>query len=527
MGPLLGRILGALGLLAAAFYIALSGFTAVSWGHWVGAGAALSVSSWVYLDWEALSRLVGSRGGRDQAVSWALVGVVGAIALLTLHLVQRDPIRWDFSEGQVHSLDPQFETILRQLDPVLEVQVLGFYADSYDAAADVQLQRFVQLGEAVRAVNPDIRWRRINPDFEPLETVRYGVSRSGTVVVTTKPAGQPAEAEGRSEQLDSADAQAIANALLRVQQDTTRTVYFVSGHGESSPTEPGERSLTAFSNVLQSIGYRVEVWSSPGAKSVPPDADVLVLAGPRVALQEGEVGLIRDWVNTGGALFALVEPELDPAIDPSKGLLETLAGWGLALGHELVLVPVQSDQGIAVLPLGVPDGFHSIVNAMPKDIPLAFKMAQSVSIEESKEGGPRVHRLVVSSSEAWGETELGGEEVSLDPLKDHPGPVAFAAAAQLQNETDDEGGRVVLVGDVDWISDSRIAAVANGAFATRVIAFLGAQDDLIQLPPKDRSVTRMELTGIRLPLLILLAVLLVPGAAGLTGVVVWGMRRSL
>jgi len=85
----------------------------------------------------------------------------------------------------------------------------------------------------------------------------------------------------------------------------------------------------------------------------------------------------------------------------------------------------------------------------------------------------------------------------------------------------------VLVGDVDWISDSRIAAVANGAFATRVIAFLGAQDDLIQLPPKDRSVTRMELTGIRLPLLILLAVLLVPGAAGLTGVVVWGMRRSL
>ena len=530
MGPLVGRILGAIGLLSAAFYVGLSGFTEAAWGHWIAAASALSVSAWVYLDWEALGRAVGSRGGREQAVSWALVGVVAAISFLTLHLIQRSPVRWDLSEGGVHSLDPQFEAILQQADPAQNLRVLGFFSDSYDAAGDAQLQRFLQLGEAVRAINPKIEWSRINPDFEPLETVKYGVSRSGTVVVVSEqdsaPTGTSSSPQPRTEQLDGVSAQAVANALLRVQQEDTRPIYFVSGHGEASPSEPGELSLTAFASVLETIGYRVAPWSSPGATEVPQDADVLVLAAPQVALQAGEAGLIRDWVDAGGSLFVLLEPELKPTIDPAKGMGETLESWGLAVGNDLVLDPIQSDQGIAVLPLGIPEGAHSIVAAMPKDVPLAFKMAQSVKPTPSGQEAQRIHRLVVSSDEAWGETDLGAAEVTLDPDADNTGPVTFALAASVGSPGTEAEGRVVLVGDVDWLSDSRIAAVANGDFATRVIAFLGAQDDLIQLPPKDRSVTRLELTGLRLPLLILLAVLLVPGAAALTGMIVWGLRRN-
>jgi ABC-type uncharacterized transport system involved in gliding motility auxiliary subunit len=529
---LIGRILGAAGLLAAAFYVALTGFVEASWAHWVGAGSALAISAWVYLDWDFLTRAVGSRAGREQTMSWALIAVVGAIGLVTLHLVQRAPLRWDLSEGQVHSLDPQLETILRQVDPALEVRVIGFFTEAAGAAEEVRMQRFAQLSEAARSINPHIIFERINPEFEPLQTVRYGVSRSGTIVVTARSrdtvAGSPStEDRSRSEQLDNPDAQDIANALLRIQQDRVRTVTFVSGHGEASPEEPGERGLTAFATVLRSIGYRIDTWTSGEAKVVPEATDILVIAGPTVALQSGEVQMIRDWVDADGSLFVLVDPELDTNRDPSKGLGEALLSWGLALGHDLVLDPVQSDQGIAVLPLGTPEGFHSIVSAMPRDIPLAFKMAQSVTTPGSEDAGLAVHQLVVSSSQAWGETDFAGDEVTLDPTTDHRGPVAFAAVAQITSGESESDARVVLVGDVDWLSDGRIAAVANGDFATRVIAFLGAQDDLIQLPPKDRSLTRLELTGMRLPLLILLAVLLVPGAAMLTGLVLWGMRRNL
>ena len=531
MPVLLGRILGAFGLLAAAFYIALQGFAEVPWSHWVGASSALAVATWVYLDWDFLSTLLTSRGGREQATSWALIAVVAACGLLTLHLAQRAPVRWDLSEGAVHTIDPQLATILKQVDPATSVTVIGFFTESMDAGSDARLQRFLQLGEAVRAVNPRIEFRRINPDFDPIQTARFGVSRSGTVVVTLRTAAASdaiptADNGSRNEQLKEASEQALANALLRLQQDRARTVTFVSGHGEASPTKPGETNVTAFATVLGSIGYRTDIWSSPEATVVPESTDILVLAGPRVALQSGEVAVIENWVNTGGALFVLVDPEMDPKIDPGKGLDDALASWGLTLGHDLVLDPMQSDQGVAVLPLGLPEGAHSIVSAMPDDIPLAFKMAQSVIVSAGSASAARVHPLIMSSDEGWGETDLTADEISVDPEADHVGPVAFAAAAQFRIEDSEKEGRVVLVGDLDWLSDGRIAAVANGDFATRVIAFLGDQDDLIQLPPKDRSLTRLELTGMRLPLLILLAVLLIPGGAGLTGVVLWGMRRN-
>lgn len=531
MSHILGRALGALGLLAAAFYIALEGFSTVPWSHWIGAVSALSLAAWVYLDWDLLCAIAGSRGGREQTVSWVLITVVAASGVLALHIAQRSPVRWDLSEGEVHSLDPQFITILEQLDPNLDTRILGFFTEPSSASDDAQLQRFFQLGEAVRGVNPRLSFERVNPDYDPIQTARHGISRSGTVLVTVRAKEPPnsltpPEGEARSEQIEGPDEQALANALLRLQQERVRTVTFVTGHGEASPTEPGETSVTAFATVLGSIGYRVDTWSSPEAKEVPLSTDILVLAGPRVALQTGEVTLIGNWVDQGGALFALIDPELDQGVDPGKGLDTLLATWGLSLGHDLVLDPVQSDQGVAVLPLGLPAGAHSIVRAMPANIPLAFKMAQSVDTAESPEGGPSSHKLVVSSSEGWGETDLTAEEISADPAVDHLGPVAFAAASQFSAEGSEEEARVVLVGDLDWLSDGRIAAAANGDFATRVIAYLGSQDDLIQLPPRDRSVTRLELTGMRLPLLILLAVLLVPGATGLTGVVLWGMRRN-
>jgi len=531
MSSIVGRALGALGLLAAAFYIALEGFSTVPWGHWVGAASAVSLAAWVYLDWDLLCAAASSRGGREQTVSWMLITVVAASGVLALHLSQRSPVRWDLSEGGVHSLDPQFISILEQLDPNLDTHILGFFTEPNSASDDAQLQRFFQLGEAVRGINPRLSFERVNPDYDPIQTARHGVSRSGTVIVTVASNGaanlaEPSEGSSRSEQIDGPDEQALANALLRLQQERTRTVTFITGHGEASPTEPGETSVTAFATVLGSIGYQVDTWSSPEAKEVPQGTDILVLAGPRVALQPGEAALIGNWVDQGGALFALVDPELDPAIDPGKGLDSLLATWGLSLGHDLVLDPVQSDQGVAVLPLGLPDGGHSIVRAMPRDIPLAFKMAQSVDTAEPTERDATAHKLVVSSSEGWGETDLTAEEISVDPATDHVGPVAFAVATQFVAEGSEEEARVVLVGDLDWLSDGRIAAVANGDFATRIIAYLGSQEDLVQLPPKDRSITRLELTGMRLPLLILLAVLLVPGAAGLTGVVLWGMRRN-
>ena len=57
MGPLIGRLLGGLGLLAAATYLAMVVFVPVSWDVVVAGLAALGLSAWVYLDWDMLARV--------------------------------------------------------------------------------------------------------------------------------------------------------------------------------------------------------------------------------------------------------------------------------------------------------------------------------------------------------------------------------------------------------------------------------------------------------------------------------------
>ena len=541
MGPLIGRLLGGLGLLAAATYLAMLVFVPVSWDTVVAGLAALGLAAWVYLDWDMLARVARTPGGRDQTISWLLIAVVGGCCFLTMRLVQDSPKTWDLSEGELHSLDPQTIAIIEGLPPELEVSLLGFFAEGFDPGEDARRQRFARFGDAARALNPNLNVEIINPDFDPISTAKHGVSRSGTIVVWARPRGlpddsAPAQDRSRSEQVEGTDEQSIANALLRVQDPRPRVGYFVTGHGEASHTEPGERGLTALGAVLERIGYKVESWSTPSAKAVPSDATLVVLAGPTSSLSEGETALFDDYIRTGGAMLIAVDPELDAGLDPHKGMESMLLGFGLGLGADLVLDPIQSDRGIAVLPLGLPEGFHAVISAMDPEIPLAFKMAQSVLRAEAPPSGVRTHSLVTSSSEAWGEKDLESEEISLDSEVDTPGPLSFAAVAQLETSEQIQdnplsleptrSGRLVLVGDVDWMTDSRIAAVANGDFITRVIAFLGSQDDRIELPPRDRSATQLDLTGLRLPLLILLAVLVVPGASLITGLVLWGMRRA-
>ena len=88
MQAILGRLLGAFGRLTLALYLALSLFGTVPWAHWVGATGALAFTSWIYLDWDSLSRFFGSQGGREQTISWTLVVVVAGIAGLALHFAQ-------------------------------------------------------------------------------------------------------------------------------------------------------------------------------------------------------------------------------------------------------------------------------------------------------------------------------------------------------------------------------------------------------------------------------------------------------
>src|SRR5262249_37204793 len=107
---------------------------------------------------------------------------------------------------------------------------------------------------------------------------------------------------------------ALLAAILAVTRPADRTVYFLTGHGEHAPTD-GDHN-TGYSNVsraLEEDQFHVRELALLGPEGVPADATLVVVAGPRKDLLPGEAERIDAYLDRGGALLLLLDPESPPS----------------------------------------------------------------------------------------------------------------------------------------------------------------------------------------------------------------------
>src|SRR5213075_2865512 len=142
------------------------------------------------------------------------------------------------------------------------------------------------------------------------------ISQSGARVIVKSGAK-----ESRTKEITE---EALTNALIEVTKGSARKVYFTKGHGEHAVADNTERGLKIFVDSLKSEGYQTDEIILAEHKEMPADVQALVIAGPVGQLSDGEVKLVRDWVdNKNGKLVAMV----DPAV--TSGLELAFAAWGL------------------------------------------------------------------------------------------------------------------------------------------------------------------------------------------------------
>jgi hypothetical protein len=514
----IGRLMGALGLLALSLFTVLQVFAAEAPGMgWLGATAAVGISGWVYLDWDALGRFFASRGGRDQSLSLVLIALVTGISLLVLHLAERDPKRWDVTADQRHSLSEQAVAIIAAVSPDQPVTVTGFFVALGEPRQEQQRQAFVRLGEAVRGINAAVSWETIDPVSNPRRALEVGNPGNGTVVIT---------AGNRTERLFTPDESELSNALLRLGEDRDAGVYFVLGHGEFDPTELGDDGLGTLDGMLKSVGMKTATLETMRIDAIPQDAELLIIAGPKAPFSDGEVGMIRRWIEQeGGSLLLAIEPNLPgrPAI--ATGWEAVLPDWGVKLRSDLVLDQLShSYVGDASSVISSGFGYHDITDDL--SVGTVFPTARSLLSVNPDPSLQTVFELITSSEAAWGETNLA--EGAAEPDEDDTvGPLTLATLSELHREGVEKQGKIFVSGDADWLTDGAISAFGNADFAQRTVAYLAEQEDLVTIPPREASTTNMELGVLQTVLLIAAAVMLVPGAVLLLGLIVFVWRRSL
>src|SRR5215510_4575512 len=208
--------------------------------------------------------------GRESTRRFVLVGlevVFLLVAVIALEvLVSRVNMRFDLTPEKKYSLSEVTAQALHVLNK--QVQVTVFYRRG-------DREKHAELLGLMAQETPFFSYQLFDLDRAPGLAQRYGVTAYGAAIVETA---------GNRISLPLADEERMLNALLRVSQ-SEKTIYFLVVHGENDPVEAEERAgYGVLRRVLETENYRVRPLPLLQARTVPRDANLIIVSGPKEEL---------------------------------------------------------------------------------------------------------------------------------------------------------------------------------------------------------------------------------------------------
>ena len=457
-------------------------------------------------------RGLAARATRERARAATGAAVVLLLLVALNVAASRRPVRWDLTESRIHTLSEKTRAALRALPAPVE-------AFAFVAAGSPERERLEPLFERFAAEGGErFRWRFVDAEAEPQLADALGVRRDGTVAL------RAGEKVARStDGADRLDEGGLAKLVAQVARNEARVVYVVSGHGEPAvdDLQSGE-GAGLLAKVLEEEGFEVRPLLLPAAAAVPPDAALVIVAGPSKPLDAREVEILRVFARDGGHLLLL----LDPGVEP--GLEALLADWRIVAGDDLVIDQVVTpfegpSLGVAPLVGDFPE--HPATRGFREHV--VVSLARSVTpAEQGGLPGVVARVLARTSPSSWAESAwreaLRDGRVGLDDA-DRPGPVPIAVASEGEGGR----GRVVAIGDADLARNARIGTYFNREFLVNLAQWLTGAEELIAEPPRGLRASRLDLSDADSRNLFRFGVLLLPEALLILGLAVGWRRRTL
>ena len=450
--------------------------------------------------------------------------VVAVVAGLNF-IGQRHVKRLDLTSAGTHTLAPQTLQILDKLDKDLDIKAF-FPGGDYP--------RLEELLVNYKARNRRLKYEFIDPDKRPdvakqNEVTVYGTFSNpftgsqlkfGTVVL--RYGDKTEKIEKRSEEVREED---LTNALIKVQRSGVKKVLFVEGHGEKDTGDSERGGYAAAKKALEEQAFKVETVNLAREGKVPPDAKVVVMAGPTTEPFAQEMQFITDFLNNGGGFLLLVDPS------PSPGMEAFAKAWGVTVGNNIVLDVSGAGRLMGAgpsIPLVLQYENHRITDRFRAMT--FFPLARSVEAAKETVSGVTVEALFKTNPNSWGETNVKNAEATFDEKADTKGPLTLAVAVTKEVKPASDKApavkaRMVIAGDSDFAINAYFPAQGNGNLFLNMVSWLGQEEDLISIRPKAPEDRRVILTQSQQSMLRLVAVFLLPAVALVAGIAVWTRRR--
>lgn len=441
----------------------------------------------------------------------ALVMALSILGILIIvnYLVFTNNKTWDLTQDKQNTLSQETVNLIKSLPQKVTAEAFFTSQTNSDSA-----RKTLNQYKSISSGNFDYSF--IDPIKNPVAAQNARITSDGTVVLRMG---------DRQEPVQFISEQEIDTALIKLINPQSRSVYFLTGHGEHDIASSDQSNgLSTLKTSLESKNYTIASLNLLLDNKIPDNATVIVIDGPKKPLSQTEVDLIKAFVDKGKGLIVLQDSPAQTTFgnepDPLAEYLS--ADWGLVLNQDLVVDLTSSSASVAI---GDPSTYGSNpITQKLSGLVTVFPVARSITA--SSISGVTQTELIQTSSQSWGEvnlTDIQNSPAKYDKGQDFPGPLAIAYSA----ENTAKQSRLVLFGDADFSVNGNLNAYGNGDLLINSIDWTSGQENLISLTP--HTTTQRVLASPKvytLGLIFLVTIIIIPGLVLLSGILVWIQRKK-
>lgn len=456
----------------------------------------------------SIMRLQGARKRRGTIITtaryFAVIG--GALFIGYLTSLPISKFYYDATILKKNTLTPGSQEVVKNLDGDLTITTyVNILDENYGSALPSQLKSDFQRFEQYVRFKPNIKMKYVYyyaPSVEPSFNGRFmelqGKERAERIckimhldfdmflspdeinqIADLKPEGyrfvrilerengQKAVLRLYHDMMKHPSETEITTALKRFLVPAPK-VAFLTGHGERSVNSSGDRYYYTFA---RSIYFRQSLINqgfdatelSISEQDIPEDVNILVIADMRSPLSTDEMQKLEHYIERGGNLFILGEPNRQTAMNPilAKFGVELMPGTLVQRNKDylpsVITAKLTENAAAQCFRYKQLKGWGASL-VMPDASPLRYTTDKGYDIKPI---------AVTLAKDSWNELEttdfLDGE-LSINTSigeKEQSYPVALS----LTRPIGDKEQRIVITGDADCISNTELANSRNGILA--------------------------------------------------------------
>ncbi|MTJ07778.1 MULTISPECIES: Gldg family protein [unclassified Anabaena] len=489
----------------------------------------------------------------------AVIATLSVLVILGFinFLGSRYHLRLDLTDTQLFTLSPQSKELVSNLPQPMKVWLFSREQNSGDR----------ELLDNYQRQSKQFKFEYIDPQLRPGLAEKFGVKDYGEVYLEFQEKRQLVQVISENQRLSEIQ---LTTRLQQITSSKTAKVYFLQGHGE----HPLTAIKGAISQAIQGLtdkNFTTSPLNLAEQPQVPDDAAVIVIAGPQKELLTGEVTALQAYLNRGGNLLLMINPNTDPKIDP------ILKDWGVRLDNRLVIDTSGESMQLGPAAILVTEyGQHPITKDFGNNISV-YPLTRPLQIDPV----PDIESMVLLKTKpypsSWAESDQKSEKLEFNEGQDLKGPLTLGVALTRKLSTSPtpipttsptpipttspipvpttspnpvptnsptpipttspiptpttspnltKESRLVVFGNSNFAVDGLFEQQLNGDVFLNSVSWLSQQDDqLLSIRPKEPKNRRIVISTLQANLLTISAVFLLPLIGLLMGFIVWWKRR--